>query len=117
MPRAKTPRATTPSNKQVLTMPEVTSTPQIRKASSRQTPKPSTLKAKSASALTSCTRNEDALPARKTKTGFGPNAKFWPVRTTSRARNSRAPSGRAFCPEWENTAFSGDHPVASAGGF
>lgn len=34
MPRAKTPRATTPSNKQVLTMPEVTSTAQVRKASS-----------------------------------------------------------------------------------
>jgi len=33
MPRAKTPRATTPSNKQVLTMPEATSTPQPRKAS------------------------------------------------------------------------------------
>jgi hypothetical protein len=32
MPKAKTPRATTPSNKQVLTMPEVTSTP-ARKAS------------------------------------------------------------------------------------
>ncbi len=35
MPKAKTPRpTTTPSNKQVLTMPEVTSTPQPRKASS-----------------------------------------------------------------------------------
>ena len=34
MPRAKTPRATTPPNKQVLTMPEVTSTPQPRKAAS-----------------------------------------------------------------------------------
>ncbi|MGA7381398.1 MAG: DUF2934 domain-containing protein [Terriglobales bacterium] len=33
MPRAKTPRATTSPKKQVLTMPEVTSTPQIRKAS------------------------------------------------------------------------------------
>jgi hypothetical protein len=33
MPRAKTPRATTPSNKQVLTMPEATSTSQPRKAS------------------------------------------------------------------------------------
>jgi len=33
MPRAKTPRATTPSKKQVLTMPEVTSTPQVRKTS------------------------------------------------------------------------------------
>jgi Protein of unknown function (DUF2934) len=32
MPRAKAPRATTPPNKQVLTMPEVTSTPQTRKA-------------------------------------------------------------------------------------
>lgn len=34
MPRAKTPRATPtkPSNKQVLTMPEVTSLPQVRKA-------------------------------------------------------------------------------------
>jgi len=34
MPKAKTPRATTPSNKQVLTMPEITPTPQPRKASS-----------------------------------------------------------------------------------
>jgi len=34
MPRAKTPRATTPPNKQVLTMPEATSTPQPRKAAS-----------------------------------------------------------------------------------
>jgi hypothetical protein len=34
MPRAKTPRASTPPNKQVLTMPEVTSMPQPRKASS-----------------------------------------------------------------------------------
>ena len=34
MPRAKTPRATTPPNKQVLTMPEVTSTPQPWKPSS-----------------------------------------------------------------------------------
>jgi hypothetical protein len=33
MPRANTPRPTTPSTKQVLTMPEVTSTPQPRKAS------------------------------------------------------------------------------------
>lgn len=33
MPRAKTPRATPPSTKQVLTMPDVTSTPQVRKAS------------------------------------------------------------------------------------
>jgi hypothetical protein len=33
MPRAKTPRATTSPKKQVLTMPEVTSTQQIRKAS------------------------------------------------------------------------------------
>jgi hypothetical protein len=34
MPRAKTPRVTTPPQKQVLTMPEVTSTPQPRKAAS-----------------------------------------------------------------------------------
>lgn len=34
MPKAKTPRATTPSKKQVLTMPEATSTAQVRKASS-----------------------------------------------------------------------------------
>jgi|HubBroStandDraft_6_1064221.scaffolds.fasta_scaffold208437_2 hypothetical protein len=34
MPRAKKPVANTPPNKQVLTMPEVTSTPQVRKASS-----------------------------------------------------------------------------------
>jgi hypothetical protein len=34
MPKAKTPRATKPFNKQVLTMPEATSTPQPRKASS-----------------------------------------------------------------------------------
>jgi hypothetical protein len=33
MPKAKTPRAATPSNKQVLTMPEATSTPQPRKVS------------------------------------------------------------------------------------
>jgi hypothetical protein len=34
MPKAKTPRATKPSNKQVLTMPEAISTAQVRKASS-----------------------------------------------------------------------------------
>jgi hypothetical protein len=34
MARAKTPRATTPSSKQVLTMPDATSTPQPRKVSS-----------------------------------------------------------------------------------
>ncbi|MFZ0284412.1 MAG: DUF2934 domain-containing protein [Terriglobales bacterium] len=33
MPRAKTPRTTTPPNKQVLTMPEVTSVSPVRKAS------------------------------------------------------------------------------------
>jgi hypothetical protein len=33
MPKAKTPRARTQSNKQVLTMPEVTSAAQVRKAS------------------------------------------------------------------------------------
>jgi hypothetical protein len=38
MPRAKTPRATTPSNKQVLTMPEATSMPQPRKASPSASP-------------------------------------------------------------------------------
>jgi hypothetical protein len=39
MPRAKTPRPT-PPNKQVLTMPEVTSTPQPRKAASTQNSQP-----------------------------------------------------------------------------
>jgi hypothetical protein len=34
MPRAKTPRTITPPKKQVLTMPEATSTAQVRKASS-----------------------------------------------------------------------------------
>jgi hypothetical protein len=34
MAKAKTPRTTTPSNKQVITMPEAGSLPQIRKASS-----------------------------------------------------------------------------------
>lgn len=34
MPRAKTPRPTPPTNKQVLTMPEATSTTPVRKASS-----------------------------------------------------------------------------------
>ncbi|MGH9497881.1 MAG: DUF2934 domain-containing protein [Terriglobales bacterium] len=37
MPKAKTPRVTTPPNKQVLTMPEVTSTAPVRKASSSAT--------------------------------------------------------------------------------
>jgi hypothetical protein len=34
MPKAKTPRTATPPNKQVLTMPEATSTAPVRKASS-----------------------------------------------------------------------------------
>ena len=38
MPRAKTPRATPPSKKQVLTMPEVTATAPVRKASSASSP-------------------------------------------------------------------------------
>ena len=33
MPRAKTPRTTTPSNKQVITMPEAVATTTIRKSS------------------------------------------------------------------------------------
>jgi hypothetical protein len=41
MPKAKTPRTTTPPNKQVLTMPEVTSTAQVRKASSSANPQTS----------------------------------------------------------------------------
>src|ERR1700689_5337029 len=38
MPKAKTPRATTPPNKQVLTMPEATPMAQVRKASSSTNP-------------------------------------------------------------------------------
>jgi hypothetical protein len=40
MAKAKTPRTTPPPNKQVLTMPEVTSTPQPRKASSTANSQP-----------------------------------------------------------------------------
>jgi hypothetical protein len=38
MPRAKTPRATPPANKQVLTMPEATSTAQVRTHSTSNSP-------------------------------------------------------------------------------
>jgi len=43
MPRAKTPRTNDSTNKQVITMPEVTSTPQIRRSPGASTPTPITL--------------------------------------------------------------------------
>lgn len=45
MAKAKTPRTKTTENKQVITMPEVTSTPQIRKAVSPSVPTPIDLEA------------------------------------------------------------------------
>ncbi len=75
MPRAKTPRTTTPPNKQVLTMPEVTSVSPVRKASPSGNSTMPTLKPKSVCAPTNFTRSGDTLPARKTRTGCVPNAK------------------------------------------
>jgi hypothetical protein len=45
MAKTKTPRSKTTENKQVITMPEVSSTPQIRKAVSASVPTPIDLEA------------------------------------------------------------------------
>jgi len=45
MPRAKTPRNTTSTNKQVISMPEVTAAPQIRKSAGLGAPAPIDLEA------------------------------------------------------------------------